>query len=187
MDVHSKLKKLNKLDVELTQYQPDNLPNNLFENYLTHREEILDHYGLPYADEFTKLLELGNKVLTDYEIEAVVTKMRHAAISYLTSPVRTDLDELQNAYENKKTPFEVLPKIGIETHTYTIFIYNQYLLRGRDSIESTTEAGSGHLLASPADGNSAACGGGGQRLRSVGNLAVRQCLLEFLNAVGEGL
>ena len=139
MDVHSKLKKLNKLDVELTQYQPDNLPNNLFENYLTHREEILDHYGLPYADEFTKLLELGNKVLTDYEIEAVVTKMRHAANSYLTSPVRTDLDELQNAYENKTTTFEVLPKIGIETHTYTIFIYNQYLLRGRDSIESINE------------------------------------------------
>lgn len=43
---------------------------------------------------------------------------------------------MKDAQENKENPFNVLPELGIETHSYTMFIYNYILLFQRDTIEN---------------------------------------------------
>lgn len=130
MMTFEKIKKLNELEILA------DLQNGDPTSYFSLREDILAAFGLPNSIEYTSLLEFDNVRLTDFEIEKILSSLHKAANKYLTESTPTDFQLLFEARNGKKSPFEVLPKIDVETHVYTIFIYNEYLLKERDTIDS---------------------------------------------------
>ena len=129
----NKIKELNELDMEADS------PTGDLSKYFLLREEILKEFGLPPSSEYTSLLEFSNTRLTDFEIEKVIRSLHNAAKEYLTKSTPTDHQLLVDGRNEKRSPFEILPKIGVETHVYTIFIYNEYLLKERYTIDSILE------------------------------------------------
>ena len=101
---------------------------NLFEEYLTARVDILEKFGLPETEDFLFLLASAD-VLTVSEAEDVVAALHQAATSYLLSPVRREVQVLEDAKVEQSNPFNVLPEIGVITHTYTLFVYESILLK----------------------------------------------------------
>lgn len=131
------IKELNNIELELIKSnKQDDLPADLFENYLTKRADILKHFGLPDTTDYTELLEFGKRKLTQKEIKDTIDRLHNAAKKYLLRPVLTDEQILKDAQEQKKSPYRVLPELGINPHTYTIFVYNEFLLKDRDTIEN---------------------------------------------------
>lgn len=101
---------------------------DMFEEYLAARVDILEKFGLPETEEFLFLLASGD-VFTDAEAEEVVAELHQAATKYLLSPVRREVQVLEDAKVEQSNPFNVLPEIGVITHTYTLFVYEAILLK----------------------------------------------------------
>lgn len=108
---------------------------SLFEDYLEARVRILAQFGLPEAEEFLFLLATGD-VLTPDEAEQVIAELHEAATQYLLSPVRREEQVLEEARAEKQNPFNVLPELGIITHSFTLFVYDAVLLKNRDTVEN---------------------------------------------------
>jgi len=122
------------------QLQIDNLggpekSGELLEEYFRLREKILAGFGLPYKEEYSKVFWVKSP-LTELEINERIRLLQTVAKEYLLSPVKPELQILADAQENKQSPLSVLPELGVETHSYTIFIFNHILLPKRDTIEN---------------------------------------------------
>jgi len=102
--------------------------SGLFEQFLAARVDLLEKFGLPETEEFLFLLASGD-VLTDTEAGEVVAELHQAATNYLLSPVRREVQVLEDAFAAQSNPFNVLPEIGVITHTYTLFVYETMLLQ----------------------------------------------------------
>jgi len=135
MTTEKEIKELNDIELELIKHNTgDSLPADLFENYLTKRTNILHHFGLPDSTDYSKILEFGKRKLTEKEVRDTIEKLHNAARKFLLRPVLTDEQILKDAQEQKKSPYQVLPELGINPHMYTIFVYNEFLLKDRDTI-----------------------------------------------------
>lgn len=119
---------LSKMNQQLEEAGGPEAKGDLFEEYLAARVDILEKFGLPETEEFLFILASGG-VLTDAEAEEVVQELHQAATSYLLSPVRREVQVLEDAKAEQSNPFNVLPEIGVITHTYTIFVYDAILLK----------------------------------------------------------
>jgi hypothetical protein len=62
------------------------------------------------------------------------------ADDYLLSPVKTEKKLLEEAIDLQIEYIQVLPELGIITHIYTIFVYEEILLKKRDNPLSVLEA-----------------------------------------------
>ena len=136
------IEKLKKDYLALTRMQLDIDKNGgpekngaLFEEYLRLREKILKRFGLPEIEDFAKLFRVDAEP-TQLEIKERVKELHRVATDYRLSTAKPEHQILKDAQENKENPFNVLPELGIETHSYTIFIYNYILLLQRDTIEN---------------------------------------------------
>ena len=119
---------LSKMNQQLEDAGGPEAEGELFEQYLAARVDILEKFGLPETEEFLFLLASGD-VLTDAEAGEVVAELHQAATSYLLSPVRREVQVLEDAKAAQSNPFNVLPEIGVITHTYTLFVYESILLK----------------------------------------------------------
>jgi len=119
---------LSKMNQELEDAGGPEAEGDLFEEYLAARVDILEKFGLPETEEFLFLLASGG-VFTNAEAEEVVVELHQAATRYLLSPVRREVQVLEDAKAEQSNPFNVLPEIGIITHTYTLFVYDSILLK----------------------------------------------------------
>ena len=119
---------LSKMNQQLEDAGGPEAEGELFEQYLAARVDILEKFGLPETEEFLFLLASGD-VLTNADAEEVVADLHQAATSYLLSPVRREVQVLEDAKAAQSNPFNVLPEIGVITHTYTLFVYEFILLK----------------------------------------------------------
>lgn len=119
---------LSKMNQELEDAGGPESEGDLFEEYLAARVDILEKFGLPETEEFLFLLASGD-VFTDAEAEEVVAELHQAATRYLLSPVRREVQVLEDAKAEQSNPFNVLLEIGVITHTYTLFVYESILLK----------------------------------------------------------
>ena len=119
---------LSKMNQQLEDAGGPEGEGDLFEEYLAARVNILEKFGLPETEEFLFLLASG-AILTDTEAEEVVTELHQVATRYLLSPVRREVQVLEDAKVEQSNPFNVLPEIGVITHTYTLFVYEFILLK----------------------------------------------------------
>ena len=105
-------------------------------NYIGHLQAmLLKSFGLPDSIDFIKLTNFENAP-TANEINVRINQLKSAATNYLLTDAQTELKILENAKTKRLDPFNVLPELNIRTHIYTIFVYDQILLTGKDTVEN---------------------------------------------------
>ena len=129
------LKALAKIQLQIDSNGGPDENGELFEEYFLLRGKILENFGLPNKEEFSKIFWVES-LPTELEVDEKIQRLHQAAKDYLLSPAKSELQILKDAQENKQSAFDTLPELGIATHSYTIFIYNQILLPKRDKNEN---------------------------------------------------
>jgi hypothetical protein len=112
---------------------------DLFEAYLEARESLLARFGLPETPEFVELLELpeGEEATA---AQQGVASLHQAAAAYLLSPVQRPVQVLDEARQEGRSGMSVLPELGIATHIYTLFVYDQLFMLGQASAAQVWQA-----------------------------------------------
>ncbi len=125
------IKTKEKLDASLSVFEGKDAET--FEETIYLEENILDKFGLPYLTEY---IEIINKVTESTEIPKAVKELEQEAIQFLLSTPLTDIKLLEYAKYFEIDPFSILPELKILTHVYTLYVYNEILLTGKDSISN---------------------------------------------------
>lgn len=129
------LEKLANLQISLKEKGGPAPNGKLFEEILTLEEELLKNFGLPGTAENEQLLWF-TKSPTKAELDETIKQLQERATDYLLSNARTDLQILHDAKEFQQNPFMVLPELNVSTHSYTLFVYNEILLKGKDTLDN---------------------------------------------------
>ncbi|GHA73072.1 hypothetical protein [Pontibacter akesuensis] len=115
---------------------------NLFEEILWQEQQILSFFGLPNSDKYRKILweltydeKFGKKA-----VQNIVKQLQEAAETHLLAPVHTALEMLNQAQREKSSAFDILPELGFATHIYTLYVYEQLLLKGEITTEEALAA-----------------------------------------------
>ncbi|WP_207434763.1 hypothetical protein [Sabulibacter ruber] len=137
MQVKDKLKKYYQHYQELKEKGGPEENTRLFEAVIELEEEIMAAYGLPPSHDHLQLLWQFTEAtdLSEEVLQEVQENLQEAATAHLTAPVKTNLEVLLEAKEEKESAFNVLPEIGQPTHDYPIFLYEELLLKGKASPE----------------------------------------------------
>lgn len=93
--------------------------------------DILLQFGLPASKRFVQILHdfVSNRQMNDHLLDHVSKKLRAAASGYLLAPVVSDIDQLQQAGEQKRSPYDLLPELGYPVNDYTVFLVGELLYR----------------------------------------------------------
>jgi hypothetical protein len=93
--------------------------------------DILSQFGLPASKRFVQILHdfVNHGQVNEHLLEYVSKKLRSAARTYLLSPVMSDVDVLNHARDQKRSPYDVLPELGYPAHEYAIFMVGELLYR----------------------------------------------------------
>lgn len=133
MDIKSKLIELNQVDNKAS---TEGDSGELLDKIFTLEDELLEYFGLPELPEFTDLLHNYDELITEYQAEILISKLKNVAEQYLISSPESDVAILIRAKDERLSAFDVLPLVSVRTHIYTIFIYEQYFLKNKESIEN---------------------------------------------------
>jgi hypothetical protein len=93
--------------------------------------DILLQFGLPSSKRFVQILHdfVSQREVNDHLLDYVSKKLRTAARKYLLAPVISDLEQLDQAKEQKKTPYDLLPELGYPVNDYSVFLIGELLYR----------------------------------------------------------
>lgn len=93
--------------------------------------DILTQFGLPVSKRFVQILHdfVHHSVINDQLLDYVSRKLKTAARKYLLSPVVSDLEQLTQARDQKRSPYDVLPELGYPAHDYALFLLGELLYR----------------------------------------------------------
>lgn len=93
--------------------------------------DILLQFGLPASKRFVQILHdfVSQREVNDHLLDYVSKKLRTAARKYLLAPVISDLEQLDQAKEQKKTPYDLLPELGYPVNDYSVFLIGELLYR----------------------------------------------------------
>ncbi len=130
------LKALSKLQINLEQQGGPEENGELFEQILEIQDGIIRKFGLPTNHPACEKLLYFKTPPTDYEILNRIKQLHELAVIYLSSDALTDMKLLTEAQNKQLDVFYVLPVLSIPTHIYTIFVYNEILLKRKDLIEN---------------------------------------------------
>ena len=139
MTNHNSLKptliELAKLQIELAQKGGATKDGELYERTVEIQEDILNSFGLPTSSENEELVWF-NTPPTDTEVDERINLLHKSAATYLLSNVKSELQTLRDAQEFNQDPFTVLPELKIANHVYTLFVFNEILLKRKDTLEN---------------------------------------------------
>lgn len=130
---------LAKLQIALNKQGGPSENGQLFEQILTLQDGILRSFGLPTTPDNEKLVWFS-ELPTETELNERVEQLHKKAKKYLLSNPKTEIQTLIEAKEQNKDWADVLPELKISTHSYTIFVYNQIFLQGKDTVENVLYA-----------------------------------------------
>lgn len=105
--------------------------NTAQEEVLDMENDILSQFGLPASKRFVQILHdfVNHSQVNDQLLDYVSKKLRAAARKYLLSPVVSDVDLLNQAVEQKRSPYDLLPELGYNVHEYAIFLVGELLYK----------------------------------------------------------
>ncbi|KPZ76473.1 restriction endonuclease [Leptospira kirschneri serovar Mozdok] len=108
----------------------------LFEEIIFFEQDILSKYSLPPTLENQTILWVDNPfAVSEKMIERCLVNLEKAMKSYTRQPAKSRLAILTEAVTKADAnPFEFLPRIGIATHSYTIFLFEKKLICGQESV-----------------------------------------------------
>jgi hypothetical protein len=109
--------------------------SELFEEIFSIEDDILKSFGLPENSKFAQILKRNN-IPSNQELEEMISILENIASEYLLAPTETSISVLTKAKDLKLDPFGVLPELKIITHIYSIFVYEEILLKERDTPEN---------------------------------------------------
>lgn len=133
--LNSTLAELAKLQIILAKKGGPNEDGQLFEEILALQDEILKGFGLPTTSENENIIWFSQPP-TDEELNERANQLQKTATEYLLSDAKPDLQILIEGLEMDQDPFMVLPQLKIATHSYTFFVYNNILLKRKDTVEN---------------------------------------------------
>ncbi|WP_205502365.1 hypothetical protein [Rufibacter psychrotolerans] len=141
MQVKDKLKKYYQYYQELKAQGGPEENTRLFEAVIELEEEIMAAYGIPPTHDHLQILWLFTEApeLSPEVLQEAQAHLQQAATAHLTAPVKTNLEVLLEAREEKQSAFNVLPEIGQPTHDYPIFLYEELLLKGKATPEAVLQ------------------------------------------------
>jgi hypothetical protein len=109
--------------------------SELFEEIFSLEDDILKSFGLPENSKFAQILKCEN-IPSNQELEKMISFLENIASEYLLAPTETSISVLAKAKDLKLDAFSVLPELKIITHIYSIFVYEEVLLKEKDTPEN---------------------------------------------------
>ena len=127
--------KLARLQIKLEEKGGPPEDGDLFEEILDIEYEILTSFGLPEVSHYGKLISF--EVLpSEFEILDIISKLHEAAKNYLLTDPLPDIQVLKNAQEYNHDMSSVLFEIRIANHLYTHFVFEEILIKRKDTVEN---------------------------------------------------
>jgi hypothetical protein len=133
--IHSDLILLAARQMELSILGGPSIAENLFEETLNLKENILVKFCLPACASYLNLLEFED-FPTEFELCHKINNLHDLAAKYYLKKTKTDIQLLQEAQVLGFDAMDVLPELNISTHIYTRFVYEKVLLKNRDSLKN---------------------------------------------------
>jgi len=127
------------IDLQLNKYGGPEKNGYLFEESIFLSEKILKDFGLPNSNKYGKMLNFKS-LPTDHDIELLIKKLKKTAAEYLQTSPKNEVQLLHEAIELNLDVDDVFPELDIPTHIYTLFVYNEILLKKVDSPKSVLDA-----------------------------------------------
>jgi len=134
-ELHKAIEELARMDVELKKKGGPSRSGKLYERILVKEEELLEKLELPNTPYYNGLLQFES-IPWDNEIDDLINLLYQEIESQKNKEKKSDLELLIEARESNRDPMFILPQLGIETHVYTLFVYNNILMYNQDKPEN---------------------------------------------------
>ncbi|MEI6348981.1 MAG: hypothetical protein WCP69_13625 [Bacteroidota bacterium] len=100
-------------------------------------KQMLRRFGLPRSNKFTNIIWRVADSEEDNDAAIILfNSLTTEAECYLTTHPKTFSQLLSQARLSKADPFDILPEILVGPNSYTLFIYNEILIKNIDSEEN---------------------------------------------------
>lgn len=126
---------LAQMNVELDKRGGPAKDGKLFEKIIEMQDDLLEAFGLPGTMYYQELL-FFRSVPWEAEVDKLIMLLQKESDIQKNKPKKTELEILIEAKEGKRDPMNILPRIGISTHEYTLFVYDVILMKDIDSPEN---------------------------------------------------
>ena len=136
-ELRAAIKELAEMEVTLTKKGGPSKAGRLFEKLLDKQQEILEHFKLPQTPFYQGLLGFKS-IPWDNEIDELINLLEKESIQKAKNS-KTDVEILREAKETNRDYMFILPQLGITTHVYTGFVYNNILMKEEDTVENILE------------------------------------------------
>jgi hypothetical protein len=134
MNVKQTLLKLAKLNIELRKLGGPEKNGLLFEKMMKMEDELLDTFGLPLNPDYVELIRFSSTP-SEEELQQMIALLHELAQDYLLGEVKTSHEILTQAQQNKEDAILVLPELKVQLSLYTLFVYDEILMKHKDSID----------------------------------------------------
>jgi len=134
-ELRQSIKELAELDVALAKKGGPAKSGKRFEKILQKEDELLEKLGLPSTPYYQELLQFDS-IPWDKEIDDLIKILHHEVESRKKDAPNSELELLIEAKKTNRDPMFILPQLGIATHVYPLFVYNNILMYGQDSPEN---------------------------------------------------
>jgi len=138
IEIRQIIKELAELDVKLAKKGGAVKSGKLFEKILQKEDELLEKLGLPSTPYYQELLQFDS-IPWDKEIDDLIEILYREAEQRKEDAPNSQLEMLIEAKKTNRDPMFILPQLGIATHVYPLFVYNNILMYGQDSPENILE------------------------------------------------
>jgi len=137
-ELRSGIKEIAEMEVSLKKKGGPSRASRLFDKLIFKQKEVLEHYKLPDSPFYQGLLHF-QVTPWDNEIEELIMILENESVSQRKKNKKPPLDLLKEAKTSNRDPMFVLPELGIQTHGYTLFVYNEILMFAQDEPENILE------------------------------------------------
>ena len=137
--MYDRLRALAKMQIDLQQQGGAEKNKELFEQILEMQDKILERFGLPVNHTVYETLLYFATLPTDNEIFYRIKQLQELAVVYLSGDVKQDIQVLKEAQDKQRDAIFVLHELSIPPNVYTLFIYDEILLKGKDTCENVLQ------------------------------------------------
>ena len=130
-ELRNSIAELAQMNVSLNKKGGPSRSKKLFQQILIQEQEILKYFELPNTPYNQGLLRF-NSIPWDKEIDDLISILHKEKEVQINKNAVNDIDILIEAKKSNRDPMFILPQLGIETHVYTLFVYNNILMFGQD-------------------------------------------------------
>jgi len=133
MNVKQTLLKLASLNIDLRKRGGPEKNGLLFEKIMKMEDELLDTFGLPLNADYVELIRFSSTP-SEEELHQMIVLLHELAQDYLLGEVKTSHEILTQAKQNEEDAILVLPELKVQLSLYTLFVYDEILMKQKDSI-----------------------------------------------------